>query len=45
MRNGKHSILTDELVQQIEETVREDCQLTVYEISATFPQLIYETLK
>lgn len=47
-RSGRPSILTDELVQKIEETVREDRRLTVDEISAMFPQLsrtlLYETL-
>lgn len=33
------SILTDELVTQIEEAVREDRRLTVDELAAMFPQL------
>ncbi|KAG5324974.1 MOS1T transposase, partial [Pseudoatta argentina] len=47
-RSGRLSILTDDIVEKIENALRDDRRLTVDELSAMFPQisrsLLYETI-
>ncbi|KYN16305.1 PREDICTED: putative uncharacterized protein FLJ37770 [Trachymyrmex cornetzi] len=47
-RSGRPSILTDDIVEKIENALRDDRRLTVDELSAMFPQisrsLLHETI-
>ncbi|KAG5320383.1 GVQW3 protein, partial [Pseudoatta argentina] len=47
-RSGRPSILTDDIVEKIENALRDDRRLTVNELSAMFPQisrsLLHETI-